>query len=71
MKKRERETMEWIELPNEECIRIIEEKENYKYQRILETDTIKQTKKTWESGSSEEHEKFLKPKSAAEIAWKE
>ena len=43
MKKEKRKTIEGIELSNQESIRILGEKENYKYQRILEADGIKQT----------------------------
>ena len=42
MKKEKRETIEVTELPNRESIRIIGEKENYKYLGILDVDTIKQ-----------------------------
>ena len=31
-----------IKLPNQEKIRVLEEKENYRYMGILEVDTIKQ-----------------------------
>ena len=41
MKKGERKTMEGIELPNQERIRALVSKENYKYLGILEADTIK------------------------------
>ena len=34
--------MEGIELPNEEHVRTLEEKETYKYLEILEADTILQ-----------------------------
>ena len=34
--------MEGIELPNQENIRMLREKETYKYLGILEVDTIKQ-----------------------------
>ena len=34
--------MEGIELPNQEKIRMLREKETYKYLGILEVDTIKQ-----------------------------
>ena len=33
---------EGVELPNQVVIRTLREKENYKYLRILEADTIKQ-----------------------------
>ncbi len=36
--------MEGIEMPNQERIRTLEEKENYKYLGILERDDIKETK---------------------------
>ena len=42
------ETMERTELPNQERIEMFEEKENYKYQEIVEADTVKQIKwKKW------------------------
>ena len=42
MKKRKIEIMEGIELPNLESIRTLEEKENDKYMRRVEVDTIKE-----------------------------
>ena len=39
-----RKRQKGIELPNQEWIRTLEEKESYKYLVILETDTIQQTK---------------------------
>ena len=42
MKSEERETAEGIELPNQECIGTLGEKEGYKYLGILEAATIKQ-----------------------------
>ena len=44
MKCRKRQIMEEIEIPNQERIRILGEKENYKYLRILELDIIKKEK---------------------------
>ena len=41
MKSRKRETMEGIELPNQEKIRMLRKK--YKYSGILEANIIKQT----------------------------
>ena len=41
-KKERRETIEEIEIPNQENIRTIRGKENYKNLGILEADTIKQ-----------------------------
>ena len=43
MKSGKRESAEGTELPNQECIRTLGEKENFKYLGILETDTIRQT----------------------------
>ena len=43
MKSVKRETTEGTELPNQERIRTLGEKENYKYLGIVETDTIKLT----------------------------
>ena len=43
MKKGNRETTEGIEQPNQEIIRMLTEKENYKYFKISETDIIKLT----------------------------
>ena len=42
MKRGKRETTERIELANQESIKILGEKENYKYFGILKVDTIKQ-----------------------------
>ena len=42
IKKEKRETMEGIELPDQESIRTIGEKENCKYLGIFEVNTIKQ-----------------------------
>ena len=42
MKNEKRELIEGIELPNQERIRTLGEKENYKYLWILKSDTIKQ-----------------------------
>ena len=41
MKNGKRQITERIELPNQEKIRTLREKETYKYSRILEADTIK------------------------------
>ena len=41
-KSGKRETTEGTELLNQESIRTLEEKENYKYLEILEADTNKQ-----------------------------
>ena len=42
MKSGKRETTEGIELPYQERISTLKEKENYKYLEILKADTIKQ-----------------------------
>ena len=42
MKTRKRQITERIELPNQERIRMLGEKENYKYLGILEANTMKQ-----------------------------
>ena len=42
MKSGKRHMTEGIELPNQEKIRTLREKETYKYLGILEADTIKQ-----------------------------
>ena len=44
MKSRKRHMTEGTEIPNQEIIRTLGEKETYKYSEILETDTIKQVK---------------------------
>ena len=42
IRKSRKHMMEGIELPNQEKIRILGEKETYKYLGILEAETIKQ-----------------------------
>ena len=42
MKSGKRHLTDGIELPNQDKIRTLEEKETYKYLGILEADTIKQ-----------------------------
>ena len=42
MKNRERETVEWKWLPNQEYIWILGKKKNSLYLRILDTDNTKQ-----------------------------
>ena len=41
MRSRKRQMMKGIELPDQEKIRTLKEKENYKYLEILEVDNIK------------------------------
>ena len=54
MKSGKRQTTEGIELPNQESIRMLGEKENYKYLGILEVDTLKQEKMKEKKSTSEE-----------------
>ena len=70
MISRKWETMKWIELPNQEYIWSLEEKENYKYLGILEVDIIKQVdmKEKYEKNSPEERESLLNSSAAAEIS---
>ena len=61
MKSGKRETMERIEVPNQENI-TLEEKKDYKKRRLLEADTIRwRWKKKRENSASEEQENFSKP----------
>ena len=46
MKSDTRESVEGLELPNQECIRMVGEKENYKYLGLLDVATINQTKRS-------------------------
>ena len=65
---------EGIELPNQEKIRTIGGKENYKYLGILEADTVKQDRnkrKMNKNSILEEKENFWKPSSTVEISSKE
>ena len=62
-----------MELPNQERIRILGEKEIFKYLGVLEADTIKQVgmkKIKIKKSISDEHENFLKSSSATEISSK-
>ena len=45
MRRRKQQMTEGIDLPNQEKIRTLGVKENYKYSVILEADTIKQAEK--------------------------
>ena len=62
MKGGKREIIEGIELPNQERIRMLGKKENYKYLRLLDADTIKQVEMKEKIGKehSDEQENFLK-----------
>ena len=44
MKTGKKEKVEEIKLRNQESMRTLEEKENYKYKKMLKADTIKQAK---------------------------
>ena len=52
MKKGKREKTEGIELLNQENIRTLGEKENYKFLEMLEVDTIKQRRKKLRNSTS-------------------
>ena len=66
--------MEGIELPNQEKIRRLGEKETYKILGILEADTIKQAgmkeKKNLKKSISGEQENYSKPNYIVEISLK-
>ena len=64
--------MERIKLLNQERIRTLGEKENYKYIGILEVDTIKRSdmKEKLQKSISDEHESFSKPSPVAGISSK-
>ena len=57
MRREKRHMMKIIELPNQEKIRTLREKETYKYFGILEVDTIKQVemKETNKKRTSQEN----------------
>ena len=42
MKSDKRHRTDWMELPNQDKIRMLEENETYKYFRVLEADIFKQ-----------------------------
>ena len=63
-----RQITEGIELPNQERIRTLGEKENYKYLGILETDTTSQDDR---KNNKNRRESFSKLNSAAGISLKE
>ena len=64
---------EGMELPNQEKIRTIVEKESYKYLRILDVDTIKQAemKEKFKKNILGERENCSKSNYIAEISSKE
>ena len=65
----ERKT-EGIELPNQEKIRKLGEKETYKYLGILEVDCIKHVKLKEKKNTSGKQENYSKPNCIAEISSK-
>ena len=72
-KKQQRETTERVELPNQESLKTLGEKENCKYLGILEADTIKKTdikKKKKKSISEGQKKPYSKSKTAVEISSK-
>ena len=58
---------EEIQLPNQERIRTLAEKENSKFLGILEAGTIKQAEMKEKNSVSDERESFSKPSSIVEI----
>ena len=76
MKREKTETMEGMELPNQERIRMLGEKEKL-YLGILEADTVKQTYKKEKKirkqylRRTKKKKNFSKPRSAIEISSKE
>ena len=56
IKSEKREPTEEIEMPNQESIRMLGEKLNYKYMGILEVDTIKQR---WKEKKEEKKKKGI------------
>ena len=70
--EKRKKTTEGIELPDQVRIWTQGEKENYKYLRILEADTIKQAKmkERTKNSISDERENYLKPNYIAEISSK-
>ena len=73
MRSEKSKPAEEIELPNQECMRTLGEKENYWFSEILEADTIKQAemKEKIKKKVQEKDEKVSrKPNSAADISSK-
>ena len=79
MKSGKEQMTEGIELPNQEKIRTLEEKETYNYLKILEADTIKyaemkENMQRWKKkdfkNTSGERENYSKPNYIAEISSK-
>ena len=72
MKSRKRQMTEGLELPNQEKIRKLREKETCKYLKILEADTIKQVvmKGKRKRNASEEQENDSKLTYIPEISSK-
>ena len=73
MKCSKRHLTDIMELPNQNKIRMLREKETYKYLDILEADSIKQVKmiKTLRKTISEELQSYLRQNYVAETLSKE
>ena len=73
MKNSKRHLMDGMELPNQDKIRVLREKETYKYLGILEADTIEQWrwKKKLSKNISREPESYLRWNYVAETLSKE
>ena len=69
MESRKRQMIEGIELPNQDKIRMLGEKESYKYLVILEVDTIEHAEMK-EKNAPGEQENNSKPNYIAEISLK-
>ena len=69
-KTEKKESVEWMKLPNQECIWMLGEKENCKPLGISETDNTKKVYKRNNKSTSEEWESFSKSNSAGEISSK-
>ena len=70
-KKRGKETTETLTHLNQESMRTLKERENYKYFGIFETDTSNRVERKNRKSITEEQENFSKPSSAVEILSKE
>ena len=69
MKRGEQQKMERLEIPNQEKIRTLGEKETHKYLEILNEDTIKHAEIKWKI-KKEYQENNSKPNKRAEISSK-
>ena len=73
MKSGKRQITDGVELPNQDKIRTLGEKETYSYLSILEADTITQVemKEKWRKGISGEPESYLRQNYDAKTLSKE